>query len=903
MHRLRIIFGFLGGLFLATMGMSQTFLETERGSDAPTLPELQRRLHEYALQNKGKKIKGWKWIKRWEDYQTQRMNPDGSTFDIAEYARGAQEVMALKSAAAKTASSSSWYPLGPNNYAIPSSASWEAGIGRINCIAFHPTNPNTFWVGVAQGGVWKTVDNGVSWTPLTDDLPMLRVSDICVNQVNPDEIYISVGDFAYFGAGLKLDDRKRHTHYGLGVYKTTDGGGTWNPTGLALQQTDFDYSLTRRVLMHPSNSLSLVAAGSHGIWTTANAGVTWTQINDSIIWDLERDPVDPNVLYASSGFRATLDNGTAAILKSTNFGATWTVLPTGIQGQGVVQRIELAVSPSDHNYVYALCAGMDAGFAALYRSTDAGATWTQQSTSPNILEWYDGFGGGGQGWYDLALLVDPQNRNKIYTGGINIWGSTDGGMTWDPCSYWLNDYGQSVHADQHQFAYNPLSSKYYVCNDGGLYSTEQIVIGSWDDATNIPGYQWPTTWIKMSAGMQVTSFYRCSTTPAAPGNLVAGAQDNSTYFYNGTTWYNLFGGDGMECILHPTDPLTIYGSSQYGSLAVSNDGGLSYNYYTTPPESGEWTTPYLLHPNDPNTIIAGYGNVWKSTDAGNSWTAISNFPINGGLGQPNICSALAVGRSNPDYIYAAKRFYYSYQEPSALWVTTDGGVSWTDRTAGLPDSLYFTYIAVDADEPATAWVTTGGFVPGNKIFKTTDAGATWTNISHNLPNLPTNCVLHDRGHARNPIYVGMDVGVFYYNDTSSSWVLYATDLPNVIVSELELDESNQQIVAATFGRGLWGVSLRDDVSVHNDPGSPGHWTMAVVPNPNTGDFAVDFRGQSVTPIQIEVIDVMGRIVHKESAQPFATQMSVQLQTQLSAGAYFVRAGNQDIRLARRFVVR
>jgi photosystem II stability/assembly factor-like uncharacterized protein len=900
MRLLKPLFTLAFLLLSISWGNSQTFLETERNKPAPSFQELQRRLDEYGRQADAKKAKGWKWLKRWEHFETQRMNPDGSLMDMGEYVLAAQAVAEQKSAAAKV-SANGWFPLGPNDYAVPDYPGWEPGIGRINCVAFHPTIATTYWVGVAQGGVWKTVDDGQSWTPLTDNMPMLRVSDIAVNPANPNEIYLAVGDMAYFGAGLTMDDRKRHTHYGLGVYKTTDGGSTWNPTGLSFLQTDFDFSLTCRIYIHPTNTTHLVAAGTKGIWTSANSGATWTHTKDSLVWDMERDPVNPQVLYASTGYRSTINRGSASIIKSTDFGATWNVLPTGITPANGIERIELAVSPSDPNYVYALCAGMDAGFAGMYRSTNAGASWTLQSTTPNILEWWDGNGFGGQGWYDLAIIVNPNDRNTVYTGGINMWGTTDGGVTWEGCSYWVNDYGPSLHADQHQFSYNPLNQKYYVCNDGGLYATSSIQIGSWLDAMNSPGYTWPTTWSKLSSGMQVTSFYRCSTTPAASGNLIAGAQDNGTYFYDGVTWHNLFGGDGMECILHPTDPMTLYASSQYGNLIASNDGGAT-GYGISVGEIGEWTTPFLLLPNTPNIMYAAYGNVYKSNDGGFTWDPISNFPINAGLGQPNISSALAVSTQDPNYIYVAKRFYHSYGEPSALWVTTNGGNSWVDRTAGLPDSLYLTHITVDSDQPATAWVTVGGFVPGVKVFKTTNAGLTWHNKSLNLPNVQTNCLMHDRMHNHNPIYVGMDVGVYYFNDTLSAWQLYATDLPNVVVSDLELDAPNSQIVAATFGRGLWGVSLKDQVIVGNGPSGSNLLTMQVVPNPNQGAFDLVLEGKSTEGLTLDIIDIMGRIVHTEVIPPFATQHRQVVATKLSPGCYFARASREGNRWVKRFVV-
>jgi hypothetical protein len=519
------------------------------------------------------------------------------------------------------------------------------------------------------------------------------------------------------------------------------------------------------------------------------------------------------------------------------------------------------------------------------------------------LEWYDGSSGGGQGWYDLALLVSPTDRNTVYTGGINMWGSTDGGVTFDAVSYWRGDYGPSLNADQHQIAYNPLNVKYYVCDDGGLYSTSQILIGSWTDAQNTSGYNWPTIWEKKSSGMQVTSFYRCSTSPAADGNLIAGAQDNGTYFYNGTIWQNVIGGDGMECILHPTNPQVFYGSSQYGSLAMSYDGGATTNYLSSPLEYGEWTTPFVMHPDSSDILFAAYGNIFKSVDAGNSWYPISAMPVNGTLGQPNISSALAIAPSNPNCLYVAKRYYYSYGEPSALWVTTDQGTNWVNRTLGLPDSLYLTSIEIDGDDPATAWVTVGGFVPGVKLFKTTDYGANWTNVSRNLPNLQCNTVVQDVSHPRNPIYVGLDVGVYYGNDTSSTYELYATDLPNVVISDLEFDVSNAQIVAATFGRGLWGVSLKDDVvsSIHS--GNAQALAMTVVPNPNAGEFQIQLEGTSTETMQVQLIDIMGRVIHEGAVAPFEVGCAVPVLQSLAPGYYFARVLGSDVRLTVKFLVK
>lgn len=867
---------------------------------APDFVQFQQELHTWLRDPAHRQQKGWKALSRWEDYEARRMNPDQGSGDPRELAATLHEIATTKAATAKTAASN-WLPIGPNNYAIVNDG-WIPGLGRTNCIAFHPTNGNIFWVGVAQGGVWRTQDGGLNWTPLTDDLPMMRISDIAVNPQNPDELYICVGDYAYFGAGLNLDNRKRHTHYGLGVYKTTDGGTTWAPTGLSLLQTDFDFSLMRRVIIHPTNTNQLVAAGTSGIWTSLNAGASWTHVNDSLIWDIERDPVNPNVLYASKGFRSSLNVGYAGIIKSTDFGATWTLLPSGLPAQGAVQRIELAISPSHPNNVYALCAGMDAGFYGLLRSTDAGATWAQQSNSPNILGWDEGFGTGGQGWYDLALLVHPTLPEVLYTGGINMWSSEDGGVTWDGISYWLANYGPSIHADQHQLAYNPVSGNYYMCNDGGLYVTNQPILGSWNDAINVPGYQWPTVWTPLSGGMQTSYFYRVGTSRDNPDYVIAGAQDNSTFYYDLNDWYNLFGGDGMECFIDPVDPQLIYGSSQYGSLSSSPDGGLSQNWIGGVPENGEWTTPWMLNPTDPTELLAAYGNVWSSIDGGFTWIQRSNFPVNAYYGHPNIACAFDIAPSDPSHMYVAKRPNFFASDVGSFWATTDGGLTWADRTLGLSDSLYITDIAVHASAPKTAWVTMGGFLPGNKVFKTTDAGLTWQNITDNLPNLPVNTIVQDPLHAGSPLYVGMDVGVWYRNDSINSWQLFTTDLPNVVVSDLEVHAATQRLYAATFARGLWVTDLVDASVSVDQPGTTEDVRMDIFPNPSHGAFALRIESRNAYPASYRIVNTLGATVLQAPVELQPGSQTLTLRHDLAPGVYYLELKVEGRRLTRKFIV-
>ncbi|MCB0598670.1 MAG: T9SS type A sorting domain-containing protein [Lewinellaceae bacterium] len=846
--------------------------------------------------------KGWKWYARWLHEQTMRANGDGSFGNQEPLFLAAAEKVALEQNRV-AGRSPGWMPAGPEDYADVGASYIIRGMGRINCIAFHPTDANTFWVGVAQGGIWKTTNGGQSWMPLDNGLPILRISDIAVNPNNPEEMYVSVGDYAYLGAGLDLDDRKRHTHYGMGVYKTTNGGQNWQATGLTFDQTGRDGSLTRRVFVHPDDGQRLVAAGLFGIRTSGDGGDTWANISDVMIWDIEQNPTNPNILYASTAWVRNLGAGTSGIWKSTDFGQSWTELNTGIPSTNVVQRIELAISPSNPDYVYALACDRSRGFYGLYRTTDSGENWELRSDSPNILHWYGGNSGGGQGTYDLTILVHPEDPGRIYTGGINIWGSEDGGLSWRIASFWVGGGGrQSIHADQHFLAYNPLDEKYYACNDGGVSRTDEIVLGSEDAAQDVDNYLFETQWEDIAGGMQITSFYRLGLSQSKPGDLIAGTQDNSSWLKKDGYWTGIIGGDGMECLIHPENPDILYGSSQYGNIVGSFDGGndffsVSGNIPSGNNERAAWTTPFLLEPGNPDVLYVAYTNLYKSENGGDSFQKLSDFPV------PALpTSALAVSPADPAYIYLAHRLYFSLGQPSYFWRTRNGGASWDNVTAGLPDDLYFTYTIADDENPNLVWVTVGGFSEGAKVFRSEDGGDNWQNISYNLPNVPANCIVQDPNSLLNAVYVGTDIGVYYLNDEMSEWELYSEGLPNVVVSELEILASEGKLYAATFGRGIWeGNTVDETVGVNN----PRFEVLAaqVSPNPNEGAFLLEVEGlPQAQEFFVEMVDITGRRVLQRRESAAGSRFADQYELELPYGLYFLRVTVGKERKVVKFIV-
>ncbi|MEM6697426.1 MAG: T9SS type A sorting domain-containing protein [Bacteroidota bacterium] len=889
-------------LLLSASIHAQSFLP-ELGNEPLKMKDLELSFKEWSKQNELESSKGWKWYARWLEEQAIRTDAEGNLGNQAPLFQSAVQKMAVeKNTIAKR--SPNWIPAGPNDYARIVTSYIIRGMGRINCITFHPTDANTFWVGVAQGGIWKTTNGGETWMPLDNGLPILRISDIAINPNNADEMYVSVGDYAYLGISLELDDRKRHTHYGMGVYKSTNGGQSWEATGLTFEQENEDATLTRRVFVDPDNGQKLLAGGIFGIKTSEDGGGTWQTVNEEVVRDIEQDPINPNILYAATATIRNLERGQSAIWKSTDFGRSWTRLNTQMPENNTIYRVELAISRSNPDYVYALTVNDRGGLYGLYQSTDAGETWEMRSNSPNILHWSDGSSSGGQGSYDLTILVDPNDPEKIYTGGINLWGSDNGGTNWSIVSYWVgNPDRKSIHADQHFLAYNPLDQKFYACNDGGVSRANKIELAAPTALNNLFGYPFETDWEDIAGGMQITSFYRIGLSKQQPGEFIAGTQDNSSWIKKDGEWTGVIGGDGMEGLFNPDNEQIIYGSSQFGNISKSVDGGNNFfNISRNIPannERGAWTTPFMLDKNDSETLYVGYSNLYKSKDGGENFEAISDFPVPSA--QP--ASIFTVSPADNNYIYLAHRIVHSIEEPSRMWRTFDGGETWTEITSGLPQELYFTYVAADESNPELLWLTLGGFSDGQKVYRSDDGGDTWENISYNLPNVPVNCITQDPNSPSNTIYIGTDLGVYYLNDNLDAWELYSKGLPNVIVSELEILDSENKIYAATFGRGIWEGDLVFEESVNTDEEFTATFNATVSPSPNDGQFSLQLENlPNAKQLNIKFVDIKGRVLLQQERAINLNDLSLDFDLDLPFGLYFMRLESGKRSKVVRFVV-
>jgi len=723
------------------------------------------------------KVPNWKLFKRDEWLWENRINLETGEFpktnSIAEYEKYKKNNVLKK----ESDLNENWTNLGTN-----SSTGGYAGIGRINCVAFHPTDANTFWVGSPSGGIWKTTDGGSSWTILNNNMPVLGVSGIAITSdyATSNTLYIATGD-RDGGSMWSLSGGQAADNISQGVFKSTDGGATWSATGLTSTESG---TKTYRLLIHPSDDLTLFASTSNGIYKTTDGGISWTKKTSNSWIDMEFKPGDPTIMYASSyGYSSTYIN------RSTDSGENWSFSIVAASGR----RGELAVSENDPTVVYLLAANSSGGVDDVYKSTNSGASFTALgASSKSMLGYYsDGSGtNSGQGTYDLCIAASPSDANTVYIGGVNTWKSVDGGTNWVINNMWTShsSYNFSsapvAHADKHTLAFQS-SGVLFEGNDGGIYKT-----------TN-----GGTNWTDLSNGLVISQLYRIGVSQTSSTKVMTGLQDNGSKLFNSGTWSDVKGGDGMECIIDFSDANYMYATYVNGQIDRSSNGtsftiDISANIPGGQP-TGAWVTPYIIDPNNSSALYAGYDRVWKTTNRGNSWASASQV-----LSSSDKLRSLAIAPSNSLVLYAADRTH--------MWKTTDGGsTDWTVIT--LPStSTSVTYIAVHPTDPNTVWITYGGFVDGQKVYESTDGGANWTSISAGLPNLPIMSIVHYKTiTSKNILFVGTDLGV-YTKDGANDWAEYNTGLPNVVVAELEIyynPSGTDKLRAGTYGRGLWETEI------------------------------------------------------------------------------------------------
>jgi len=719
-----------------------------------------------------------------------------------------EEHHANKQAYKLTGNPGPWQSLGPKT--VPNN---HNGIGRINCITILPSDTNSIYVGAACGGVWISHNSGTTWTSNSDNFPSLSVTDIAVNPRHTDTIYAATGDqygferdsiYNFFWGGL----------YSAGVVMSSDGGNTWTTTGLSYQQTN--RNIIQKLIIHPNHPNILMAGSREGIFRTTDAGATWQNVYPNHVYNMAFRPGRPDTVYAVTN---------TALIVSYNAGATWQILNAGISMAynqfGYYQdRVSIAVSAASPNSIWILDNSNN-----LKYSHDGGHTFYSSLGFPSAYFY---------GYYDRVLAVSPSDSNTILAFGMSMSQSTDGGNTWHQL-----DMTGNVHADNHTATFNPLhSNTFYSGNDGGIFVTR-------DNGS---------TWNNITDGLVISQIYRSSSSRQNPNIILCGLQDNGTLRYNGSNWTHVIYADGMDCAIYPKNDHYQIGSYQDGSFLSSTDQGntfisLSITGY------GPWTSPIVFNPNSPDTIYFGLEGIYATYDQGSTFvnlTPTNTFSIPG-IFTPGATS-IAISSSNTKVLYAANE--------ANIILTTDGGITWNDVTGNLPsDSVAITHIAVDFKNPMRVFVTTSGYIAGQKVFVSNTGGTNWTNISKNLPNIPANCIAVDSS-TKGALFVGTDMGIYYSDSSLNGWIKYSSGLPNVIVDDIDVNYTNYKIRAATYGRGLWECDLpRGLLSVEQINPSPSD--VSIYPNPTNKNWSIIFSNDRPSNYIIRVTNLTGQIVFKE----------------------------------------
>lgn len=692
--------------------------------------------------------------------------------------------------------------------------------GRIVAVAGHPTDANTIYIAAAGGGVWKTSNATTSgpnltWIPLTDTQATLSMGAIAVAPSKPSVIYAGTGE----------PNNSADSNYGRGILVSTDGGNTWT-----LRQGPgniFNRMATSAIAVHPTDSNTAYAAmmygvangsyGTPGIYKTTDGGLTWTNTTSGIsvgapYADVKLDLTAPGTIYTAIGaYYGAPANG---VYKSTDGGGTWNKLTNAPNAStnSAVGRISLAVSKSNSLVLYVTTQSTSTyGLLSVVRSDDGGNSFHDVTPSDNYM--------GGQGWYDQTVVVDPGNSAIAYVAGAagpgSILRTANSGVSWTDISTGGLPYYTSPHVDHHGIAFD-ANGILLDGNDGGIYRLDNPTGAGWSD---------------LNGNLGTIQFEGIGLHPTDPNQAIAGSQDNGTALYSGSVvWQETDGGDGGNAKFSQTNGSRAYHIAPVGSFGPtdffrrSDDGGVTWSSKTSGffnADSFFFYAPFVVDPNNGNRLLAGADRVYESVNGADLWSPLSTPNSNGWTTADSI-GAIGLAASDANTTYAATCCNH-------VFVTTNHGAAWTDNP--LPASGFVSDIQVDRVTATTAYAVISGFSNSGNVFKTTNGGSTWTNISGNLPNEPVWSLQIDLDGT---LYAGADDGVYTSKNGGGSWTRLGSGLPNAQVYQINLNPTLHILGAATHGRGAWEIAT-------------------VLPSPNmtitkshTGSFVQGQTGASYT---------------------------------------------------------
>jgi photosystem II stability/assembly factor-like uncharacterized protein len=662
-----------------------------------------------------------------------------------------------------------WQLLGPTNIG-----------GRVTSLALDPLHADTLYAAAASGGVWVSRDAGATFGPAW---PADATQAIGAVATGPDgAVYAGTGEVNPGGGSL--------TYTGTGLYRSRDGGQSWQQLGLAdsgaIGAITIDPADPRRIFVAAAGSL-FNAGGERGVYRSLDGGASWTLVlagatDFTGATEVFLDPGNAQRLYAilwdhrREPDKRTYGGVGSGVFRSTDGGTTWQRLGNGLPAASPdVGRIGLGIAASDPRRMYAIVSQTSGPFEGFYGSTDGGNSWTRLPSDEDLAHAQSSYG-----WWFGKVWVDPTNANHVHAAGIALLTTRNGGRSW-------TGEEDAVHADQHDLVWDRrYPARVYLGNDGGVYRSDAGGDGKWVRSTYQPWNQ----------------FYSAAITAQDTSRVSGGTQDNGSLRSWGKpgAFNEYFGGDGEENLINPLDENVVYACYQYGNCARSTNGG---DHMTplgaTTKNRANWFTPVQFDPNDPQVMYYGGNRLNRSTDGGRTWTAISP-DLTGGPSRDNypfgtITTVAPAGDGQTVYVGT---------DDGRVWVTPNLGGTWTLLLSGQP---WVTRIAVSPTSPATAWVTLSGYRSGSPlphVLRTTDSGVSWTDLTGNLPQAPVNDVVLGDGAT---LYVATDQAVFASAAGDGQWLRLGAGLPLVPVDDIEYDPGHHRLVAATFGRGFYQLAV------------------------------------------------------------------------------------------------
>ena len=802
-----------------------------------------------------------------EHFYNQRAYPDNH---INRNAIGRARNQVKQKFTSRTAPAGTWQLKGPINIG-----------GRVTDLAISPVNNNHLYLSAAVGGVFRSYDQGQSWQPIFDNEGKFSIGNIAIAPSDASRIYV--------GTGEANASATSGAFFGDGIYRSDNGGDSWQNIGLPNSQH------IGRIVVDPNDPdrVFVAATGTlygknleRGVYRTEDGGANWDHVlfltDSTACIDVAMNPVNPDTLFAAMWERVrypwirTYGGFSSGVYRSTDGGDSWQLLSNGLPApDSQTGRIGLTVSQSNPNIVYASYTtnAITNEFDALYRSVDNGSTWTEV-TGGQISNANATFG-----WYFGNVRVKPFNPDAVFVLGQLLYQTQDAGNNWNEVN--------GMHVDHHAMAFSLTDSNLvFAGGDGGAYLSYDGG-NSWSHLDNLP----------------ITQFYNIEVDHQQPERIYGGTQDNNTIRTltgSDSDWHGILGGDGFHVIVDPTNSDQIYAEYQWGNLFSSSDGGDNMDPATGGIDENDrtnWNTPVVMSPFDSDVLFYGSNRLYMSFDNAGWWDVISPDLTDGqhpsGSLSYGTLTAIAPSYNNLDVIYTGS-------DDGNVSVTFDSGANWNSIDSQLPNR-YVSQIAIHPDHDSTAYVTFSGFsfldyTP--HIYKTTDGGQNWTDISSDLPDIPLNDV--KIWNEADMLFVASDMGVWFTENDGLSWDILGDGLPMTIVANLKLHEPTSTLYAGTFGRSIHSYDLTqlNPVSVDDDQKVI---ELMIYPNPTKENATVSFVTEKPQDTQIRVYDPSGRLVLSEAITGEGIQTQELDLSDLNAGIYRIDILNAEFRTVKPIV--